>query len=186
MKKLLILVAFATASATALAQTTTAPRTDTASHLYGELGYSMVDIEDDRLPGYSSDNDMLSAIIGYRFHPNVSGELFLGTGLSTQDEAYGGTTVRSKIDSSYGLFVRPSMMMSNQFEAFGRIGFLRNDLNVSGAGAAGSDSSTSAAYGVGVNWHFTPAMYGQLSYMSFHDKDETQADGYTLGLGMRF
>lgn len=181
MKKLLVFVAFATASAATFAQSDPAD-----SHLYGELGYSMVNIEDDRLPGYSSDNDMLSAIVGYRFHPNLSGELFLGTGLSTQDEAYGGTTVSSEVDSAYGLFLRPSMMLSNQFEAFGRVGFLRNDLAVSGAGLAGSDSSTSAAYGVGVNWHFSSAAYGQLSYTSFHDKDNTQADGFTLGLGMRF
>lgn len=153
--------------------------------MYGELGYNMIEIEDSRLPGYSSDNDALSAIVGYRFHPNVSGELFLGTGIGSENAAFGGGTVRSKVSSSYGLFVRPSFMVSDQFEVFGRLGFLRSKLNLQGTGI-GSESGTSTAYGVGANWHFSPNMYGQLAYMSFYDRNNTQAQGLTLGLGMNF
>lgn len=186
MKKILALVAIATASATAFAQS--GPynqRAGAPSNMYGELGYNMIEIEDSRLPGFSADNDALSAIVGYRFHPNVSGELFLGTGIGSEDNNFGGANVRSKLSSSYGLFIRPSFMVSDQFEVFGRAGFLRSRLSINGAGA-GSVSGTSPAYGVGANWHFSPNMYGQLAYTSFYDRNTAKAEGVTLGLGMRF
>jgi len=190
MKKILALVAIAAASTTAFAQSgpynqRAGASANMSSNMYGELGYNMIEIEDNRLGGFSSDNDALSAIVGYRFHPNVSGELFLGTGIGSEDNTVGGANVRSKVSSSYGLFVRPSFMVSDQFEVFGRVGFLRSRLSLNGPGVS-SVSGTSPAYGVGANWHFSPNMYGQLAYTSFYDRNDTQAQGVTLGLGMRF
>lgn len=185
MKKLLALVVIASASTMAIAQTT-APRAGTTSNVYGELGYSSITLEDTQLPGYSSDNDTVTAFVGYQFHPNVSGELFLAGGTGTEVVNYSGVPLGSKIDSAYGLFLKPSTMLGEQFEVFGRAGFVRTDLTLSVPGGSASDSDTSFAYGAGANWHFTDRVYGQLAYTYLYDRGTTTADGYTLALGMRF
>lgn len=183
MKKTLALVAFAAASTTAFAQGTMQP--EHQRQMYGELGYNMLNVEDDRLPGYSADIDAVTAIVGYRFHPNVSGEVILGTGLGTENVAYGDTIVSSKLNSTIGVFARPAMKINEQFELFGRLGLVHTRLDLAGGGA-GDETGISTAYGVGVNWHFNQEMYGQVSYTSLYDRNNATVDGLTLGIGMDF
>jgi opacity protein-like surface antigen len=186
MKKILILAALATASATSFAQTTFGQAPATTSNLYGELGYTEMELETDELPGYSSDNDTLTAIVGYKFHPNVSGEVFLGTGTGSQDADFLGTTVSTEIGNSYGLFVKPHMMVADKVELFGRVGYLSTELETSVGGISESERDSSVAYGAGVNYHFTDRFYGQFAYTSFYDEDDATVKGYTLAAGMKF
>jgi hypothetical protein len=86
-EKTLALVAFAAASTTAFAQGTMQP--EHQRQMYGELGYNMLNVEDDHRPGYSADIEAITAIVGYRFNPNVSGEVILGTGIGTENVVYG-------------------------------------------------------------------------------------------------
>jgi opacity protein-like surface antigen len=187
MKKVLILAALATASATSFAQTTFGePNPSPNRLLYGELGISEFELEDDRLPGYSSDNEALTAIVGYKFHPNIAGEALLATGVSEQDVGFGGTTVSSELDYALGLYVRPSMMASDKLEVFGRLGMVAVDWSLSGPAAPALDSDASFSYGAGLNYYFTDNLYGQFSYTSLYDRDDTEAKGYTLAVGMKF
>lgn len=185
MKKILIMAALAAVSATSFAQTTSG-QANADRLLYGELGYMELELEDDRLPGYSSDNETVSAIIGYQFHPNLAGEAFLATGVSEEEVGYSGGTITSELDSAYGLFVRPSMMAADRLEVFGRLGVVTMDWALSGASAPALDDETSFSYGAGINYHFTDNLYGQLAYTSLYDKDDTTAKGYTLAVGMKF
>lgn len=192
MKKILILAALATASATSFAQSNmgqpafgqTGPSPDRL--LYGELGYTEMELEDDRLPGYSSDNETLTAIIGYKFHPNFSGEVLLATGISEDDVGYRGANFNSELSSAYGVYVRPNMMATERLEVFGRLGFTSVDFNLRGIGAPPMDSESSFTYGAGANYYFTDNLYGQFAYTSFFDKDDMSVQGYTLGVGMKF
>lgn len=187
MKKIMILAALATASATAVAQPTFGQAANPNDRLlYGELGYSVIELESDTLPGYSSDNDAVTGIIGYKFHPNISGEVFLAGGTGTENVNFGGVNVGSKIKNSYGLFIKPNIMVTDRLELFGRVGYLESELELSVPGAAASDSDGSFAYGAGVNYHFTDRFYGQAAYTSFYDKDDDTARGYTLAVGMKF
>lgn len=183
MRKILLLTALATASATSFAQTTFGQAPNPNERLlYGELGYTEMELRIDELPGYSSDNEALTAIVGYKFHPNVSGEAFFATGLSSENS--GG--VRSEIGNSYGLFVKPHMMLTDQVELFGRAGFVSTEVELSVPGLSDSDRDSSFAYGAGFNYHFTNTLYGQFAYTSFYDKDADRVKGYTLGVGMKF
>lgn len=169
-KKLWILAAFAVASVPSFAQTS-----NYSKLLYGELGYTEMDLKLSGAPGYSSDNETLSAILGYKFHPNVSGEVFLADGISSSD-----------IGNSYGLFVKPNMMLTDKVELFGRLGYVSTKVEVSRGGVSVSDRDSSFAYGAGFNYLFTDSFYGQFAYTSFYDKDNDRVKGYTVGVGMRF
>src|SRR5690606_28558642 len=179
--------ALATTSATVLAQPTFGqPAGQNERLVYGELGYSQIELESDTLPGYSSDNDAVTAIIGYKFHPNISGEVFLAGGTGTENVNYRGFNVGSKIKNSYGLFIKPNIMVTDRLELFGRVGYVESELELSGQGLSARDSDGSFAYGAGVNYHFTDRFYGQAAYTSFYDKDDDTARGYTLAVGMKF
>ena len=187
MKKILVLAALATASASVLAQSTFGQAPNQNERLlYGELGYSQIELESDALPGYSSDNDAVTAIIGYKFHPNISGEVFLAGGTGTETVNYGGVNVGSKVKNSYGLFIKPNIMVTDRLELFGRVGYLESELDLSVPGVRATSSDGSFAYGAGVNYHFTDRFYGQAAYTSFYDKDDDTARGYTLAVGMKF
>lgn len=187
MKKILALVAIAAASTTAFAQTTTTRgNVNDGPLLYGELGYTQFMYEDDDIPDFSPDLDAVSGVIGYKFHPNVSGELYLATGTGSDRGTFAGVPFSAKLDHSYGLFLRPSAMVTNQLEVFGRAGFQRTKVSLRAGGISDSDSSSSWAYGVGANYYFANNLYGQLAYTSLYNRDDVQVDGITLGLGMRF
>lgn len=180
MKKLLVSLALALMSASVLAQSAA------SKPLYVELGYSPIEIKDNNLPGQSFDNAVLTGIVGYKFHENLAGELFLATGVSDDTIRVGGSTYTADVKNSYGLFLKPTVMLGRQFELFGRLGFTRSELDWTENGVRTSESETSFAYGAGFNYHFTDTFYGQAAYMSYHDKDGTDAKGLLLALGLRF
>ena len=177
MKKLLIAAVCAGASLSSFAQT--APEKLT----YGELGYTSVTIDSD---GFTADNELLTGILGYKFHPNVAGEAFLAAGIGDDTSNFFGEPITTEIDSAYGLFIKPYMMVNEQFELFGRVGYVNTDYTISGLGRAASEDNSSFAYGVGANYRFTDTLYGQLAYTTFYNKDDTDITGYTLAVGMKF
>lgn len=187
MKKILAFVALAAASTMTFAQTAS-PRgsVNNSPLLYGELGYTQFMYEDDARADFSPDLDAVSGVIGYKFHPNVSGELYLATGTGSDSGTFAGAPFRAKLDHSYGLFLRPSAMVTNNLEVFGRAGFQRTKVSASAVGVSASDSRSSWAYGVGVNYYFANNLYGQLAYTSLYNRDDIQVDGFTFGVGARF
>jgi outer membrane autotransporter protein len=74
----------------------------------------------------------------------------------------------------------------NNFELFGRLGWARTKVNVSGPGVDASGTGNDFAYGVGVNYNFNPRTYVGLDYMSYHDKDSVKVNGVTVSVGYRF
>jgi hypothetical protein len=179
MKKMLIAAICAGASLSSFAQT--APESEQL--LYGELGYTGVEIE---RGGSSADNELLTGFIGYKFHPNVAGEAFLAVGVGDETQDVFGTPITTELDSMYGLFIKPTTMVSDQLELFGRVGYVAADLTVSSPTGSFSEDDSSFAYGAGANYYFTDRFYGQFAYTTFYDKDDTDISGYTLAVGMEF
>lgn len=176
-KNILIAAALIIASGLCSAQNKTPE-----SNLYGELGYSKVELRDS-VNSSSPDHDVFTAIIGYRMHPNLSAEVLLGTGLG--DKTSNG--LETKIDYTTALILRPSYKFNEKFEAFARLGYGRSKLKASMAGiGSGSATENSALYGVGANYYFTNQVYGQLNYTSFFDKDGVTGRGFGAAIGYKF
>jgi outer membrane autotransporter protein len=145
-----------------------------ASPVYGELGYSWTQIHGG---GLKATPGAVRGIIGYDLHPNlaVEGMVEAGTGHDTDNG------VSAKLDSSYGLFVKPKYDFGNA-EVFARAGWARTNLNLS----TGDVSSNNFAYGAGVNYNVTSRMNVGLDYTRLADKDGIKVDGVTLGVGYHF
>jgi opacity protein-like surface antigen len=181
MKNILVFASLLAAASASFAQSNAAQ-----SSLYGEFGYQSIELESDDFPGLSTDNGAVSGIIGHKFHPNLSAELFLAGNVDEGSDTIGGVRVETKIKNSYGIFLRPSTMVWDKAEVFGRVGYLRSKLRVSAPGISSSDSEGSFAYGVGANYYFSDRLYGQVSYTSFHDKDDVELKGFGASIGYRF
>ena len=150
------------------------------AQIYGELGYSALDIEGS---GTSVNLGALSGIIGYDLHPNLAVEGMLAFGVN--DDKIGGAKV--ELEHSYGLFAKPRIMLSPNFELFGRLGYVESKLKASAPGYRSlTDTDGDWAYGLGGNYYFDRNSYLSINYLRFYDKDNVKGDGVTVGVGMRF
>lgn len=150
------------------------------AQLYGELGYSGVNVD-----GNLSDVNlgMLTGVVGYGVHPNLAVEGMLAFGVN--DDKVGGAKV--ELEHAYGLFAKPRVMLSPNFELFGRLGYVESKLKTSAPGyrsLRGGDGDW--AYGVGANYYFDRNSYLGANYLRSYDKDGVTADGLTIGVGMKF
>lgn len=150
------------------------------AQLYGELGYSAVKVDG---AGANIDLGALTGVIGYGVHPNLAVEGMLAFGVN--DDRIGAAKV--ELEHSYGLFAKPRVMLSPNFELFGRLGYVESKLKTSAPGYQSlSDTDGDWAYGVGANYYFDRNSYLGANYLQFYDKDGVKADGFTIGVGMKF
>ena len=159
------------------------------SKLYAEIGYAAIGLDvTDGTDTLKAAPGALTGILGYQLHPNVAVEGFLGLGVvKDQIELNGSPTgVNAKINNTYGLFIKPGVMVSESVELFARLGYLRTKLSLSAGGASVSDSDTGAAYGLGVNLNLTKTAYLQANWMNYYKEDGVKAQGVALAYGMRF
>lgn len=131
-----------------------------------------------------------SGLLGYNVHPNVDVEGYWGLGAGKSDITENGknTGDEFKVKSSFGVFVKPKVMLSNELELFGRLGYLENKFSANTKNSKNTDTSTqgSLAVGVGANYYFDKRTYVSGSYMSYHNKDGLKVNGLSVGVGYKF
>lgn len=181
MKNILVLASLLAIASASFAQSNTAQ-----TNLYGEVGYHSFELKSGDFPGLSTNNGVVSGIIGHKFHPNLSAEVFLAGNVDEGSDTIGGVAFETKIKNSFGVFLRPSTMVGEKVELFGRVGYARSKLEISAPGISASDSNGSFAYGVGANYYFSDRLYGQLTYTSLYDKDDVELKGFGASIGYRF
>ena len=117
------------------------------AQLYGELGYSALNVEG---AGSSIDLGALTGTLGYGVHENLAVEGMLAFGV--QDDKIGGAKV--ELEHSYGLFAKPRIMLSPNFELFGRVGYGTTQIKADVAGFSATEDGESVNYGAGANYFF--------------------------------
>ena len=163
-------IAIAAAAALLMLGTAQAQQARATSPLYGELGYTFLNIEG---RGLNTDPQALRGILGYGFHPNFAVEGMLAFGTQSDNNV--------KLENAFGVFLKPKYDFGN-VEAFARLGWVRSDVEV----GAFSDDDSDFAYGVGLNYNFNPRTYVGADYTRYFDKDGVQVDGFTISIGYRF
>lgn len=161
----------------------------TESPWYGEIGYTAIEAKES-LAGMSAkyEPSLLTGVVGYRFTPNVSLEGMVGFGMGDDEVKLDGvgTGLKGKLGTSFGVFVRPSVQVSDSVELFGRLGFVRSEVKFSAPGFSQTGSDTSLAYGFGANFHLSKSSYLQANWTSYYDDDGVQLQGLGLAWGMKF
>ena len=170
---------------TAFAVTATAAQ----AQIYGEVGYTSLTAKDtSSATTYKASPSALGVTVGYDVHKNVAVEAMglFGINENTIKENGTSTSNKFKVNSSYGVFLKPKTMLGENFEIFGRLGYMNTKRSVSGANFSASEASSSLAYGLGANYYVTKTTYLTVNYMNLYNKDSVKIDGVTFGLGMKF
>jgi len=84
-----------------------------------------------------------------------------------------------------GVFAKPKYAIDN-FEVFGRLGWVQSKLRTRSAAGTVNDSDGDLAWGVGANYNINPSTYVGVDYLRSHDKRNSKIDGWTVGVGFRF
>jgi len=109
--------------------------------------------------------------IGYKFHPNFAAEFgYTFFGNSTVDFGFGTATLKS---SSFRTALVGLLPLQDKFSAFGKLGFARNKVDLSGsgllAGITASDSKNSLYWGLGLNYQFSEQVGLHVQYQNYGD-----------------
>ncbi|CAG4884917.1 Porin family protein [Georgfuchsia toluolica] len=158
--------------------------TSASAQVYGEIGYSALNADGD---GVDVDLGTLGATVGYEINKNFAVEAMIAGGVQDddiQDPLFGNINVDLK--HTYGAFLKPKMNLGQNFEIFARLGWAKTKIEANGGGVTDSDSESDFAYGVGVQYSFSPKAYVTGGYMNLLDKDGIEVDGWNIGVGYKF
>jgi hypothetical protein len=177
------------AAATALFALSSAHAQEAAPKLYGELGYTQLNIkESDPIGPIKFSPKALTGVFGYQFAPHMAVEGMLGINAGKGNVKFNGaaTGVDGKLKTALGVFFRPSVSVSDSIDLFGRIGWVHGELELSAPGVSASERDDSLAYGVGANFNLSKTSYIQTNWMNYYKKDGVKIDGFTVAYGVRF
>lgn len=183
MKYVLIATAVAAASLSAHAQQ--------KPNFYVEAGYTFLNYEEDVWGDtYTSSPKAIRFTAGAELSKNVAIEAMIGLNGGDDSVSSDGVTyssVKFKIDSMYGVYVKPKVELAPNFELFGRLGYTHATATVSEPDYGSEEASDSSfSYGVGVSYRIDSKLSINADYMSYLNKTDYSAKGFTIGLGLQF
>ncbi len=150
---------------------------------YGEIGYSALTYKD---PDLKARPKAVRLLGGYELNPNLGVEAHLLLNAKEGHTNYQGIPGQIKLDSAWGLFLKPKMAVMPDVEIFGRVGYARVRNTYTEAGFSDKQSANSFAYGLGAAYSITDKVTLSLDYMSYYDRKDVRIKGPTLGLGIKF
>ena len=173
---------------------------EASSRLYAEIGYTKSRYtENDPDPVLPSTIKLrpgaVSGIVGYQFMPNwaVEGLVGIGVGSGKVKATLDGDDVpndaKAKVKYTLGWFIKPSFAVNERVELFGRLGWVRQKLEVSVPTETATVSTAGVAYGVGANFNLSKKSYIQASWMTYFEDNKPvhrTTRGVTVAYGMRF
>lgn len=179
MKNFALVIALAASAFSAQAQT------------YGEIGYTGVTYKE------KSDGVELKAspsairgILGYELNSNLAIEGLLAVGVGDSKGKVNGQSITGLelgVTNVVGIYLKPKVKLSNDFEIFGRFGYASSkaEISLEGVGSE-SVSENSFSYGAGFNYAINTNVSLNIDYMQYVNKDGAKGSGYTLGVGYKF
>ena len=185
MKSTMVAISVALACSGAFAQSKAKAKDDST---YIQLGYNSTQYNLDGISGLSNANS-LAITLGKNMSENYALEGIYATGMGDSTSTSLGTTVNVKLTSSYGLYVKPKMMISDAFELFARVGYFnaKSTLTAPSFPSANTDNTgTSPSYGFGASMKLTESIYGSLDWMQWYKKDGADIKGMGLSIGYKF
>jgi outer membrane autotransporter protein len=161
-----------------------------SAQMYGELGVTAVDIElNDSGSNLESSPTAIRGIVGYELNPNLAIEGLVAFGMNDDNFKVNGATAfgtKFELDNAIGIYAKPKVKFTPELEGFVRAGFARAKGTASGGGQSFSASETGFSYGLGLSYALNKMTSINVDYMSYLDKNDFTATGYTFGVGYKF
>lgn len=141
------------------------------------------------LPSCDDKDTAWKAFAGYRMHRNFAAELtYLNFGEYSATVTFGGASGTVTADATgWGLAVLGIYPLGNNFELFGKLGFVRGEseatVNVGGISGTVGDKGTELHYGVGGIYNFNRNLGVRVEWENVDDADLSVL---SIGLQYRF
>lgn len=164
--------------------------------LYGELAVSPIklDLDDGAQSKAGYNVNSLRAVVGQKFHPNLSVEGMLGVGLGddTKTVVVNNMTAKAtvKVSNFMGAYLRAHTNLTPELEVFGRAGFARMNMRTTVVAGNMSErtnaTDNSFSYGVGLNYNLNKTTYLGLDVTRYNTDGKSKVQGVALTAGYRF
>lgn len=160
------------------------------AQIYGEIGYTAVS-HDRNSDGSSlkSSPKAIRGLVGYELSENIAIEGIVGLGIGNGSVQVDGQNIagaKQKIDNMYGLFLTPKVKLADNLEGFVRAGYTNGKGTISYNGQSASSSESGFSYGLGARYTLDKNMSLNVDYMSYLNKTDVKAAGFTVGIGYKF
>lgn len=160
-----------------------------STKLYGSVGYEAMNITATGNGNTAkADPGVLMGTIGYQLHPNLAVEGIVGGTVRKDEVRLNGlnTGIDGSIDSTYGVFVKPSLNLTDRLSVFGRVGYVHTKASLSSGNISVSESGEDAAYGLGASYALTNNSYVQANWTQYYDRNGVEAKGWGVAYGLKF
>jgi len=163
-----------TTAALLTAGAASAQSTEINPEVYGSVGYTYADFDD---AGF----DVATLRGGVDLNDYFGVEAEAGFGLSAEDIS----GVAVELDTLWGTYAKAQYPLTEQFDAFARIGYVDAEVEGSLAGTTVSVGDDGVGYGVGGQYWFA-GKNGVRGEYTRYDFDEGEADAFTLSYVRKF
>lgn len=144
---------------------------------YIELAAGKLEI---RTPDVRLSPNFAAVVVGHRFFPNLAVEAIAAA--SERADVVSGATFR--LDSAYGLRLRPSLRLGERVEGYATLGYLHTSLSASGLGSTINDARDIGSAGAGIVLKLSASIAAVVDYAVYW---RSGADSvYSVTGGLRF
>lgn len=146
-----------------------------AQGLYGEIGYSGLNLNV-AAPGSTSSNaGMVRGIVGYDINPHVAIEGVLGLVSGSGSP---------KVTQTAAVFVKPKLLgFGEDVVLFGRLGYAYTKITKDGEAI---NNGSALAYGLGVSYKINTITFVTLDQTTYRQKDGITVRDVAAGVGFNF
>ncbi|RAS53241.1 outer membrane protein with beta-barrel domain [Vibrio diazotrophicus] len=144
-------------------------------HPYVGMTYSYVDAE---LYGYSVDNGLLGALVGFRFHQNFAVD-FRAYANASDGDIFG---AKVEVERSFSALAKGIIPVHEYFELYGLFGIATSKITASYGSLSGSESDEDIQYGIGIAINKGEALETQIEWMKLYDDNNLDASGINLNI----
>jgi len=164
---------------------------------YIDIGYGTVTLDSKQNAG-----SILKLTGGMRVTENLDAELMYAHGIESGETLtiypYAHKIDGSKIRSAFGVYIKPKISITDDVEAYGRLGYVNMRYNeystynyaapMQPTYAESSKTSNvgSLSYGLGVKAKLTKDVALTADYMVYADVDKVSAKGFSIGIQVGF
>jgi outer membrane immunogenic protein len=179
-KKLLVAALLAVAGTSAIAQV----QANKETGFYAELGLAQAYYTE---PSVNFNHSMGVGKVGYNLNKNTAFEIMAAGNLNSVNFYYGSTFIANvKIDSAYGAYGKFSLPVNDDVSLFVRVGATNASISASTRYGRYFTSGSSLSYGAGAQFNFTKAIYGQVDYMSYYNRNDISVTAPSISVGYKF
>jgi len=154
---------------------------------YVDIAYTLVDSKDTSSFNMGTWKPTLARITaGKEVAENLAVEGIITQGINSDSVTYDSNDYKLKLNSGYGIAVRPFMKATDEIELYGRVGWLQYKQTISVNSTSYDDTFNLYFWSLGLAYKITDNLSAVFDYTKMQQKEKTSADTSLTAIGFRY